>query len=165
MSERSDKKTRRCFLQEAGLAGACATLLPMLQACEVNEVRGEFEPLPERVEFDVNEAPYDGLSETGSIVGLGDLPILLVRDGQGDILAMGRFCAHQDNDMAVPNSPISGAWNDQNRQLICRFHGTVFSEFGAIVAGPSPLPVRRYRVEFDRGTGKGTVFARELLNG
>jgi nitrite reductase/ring-hydroxylating ferredoxin subunit len=164
MSDEKGLLTRRCFLQEVGLAGACAALLPMLQACETAEVLGDFEPIPAEVEFDLTMAPYDTLSETGKIVALGDLPILLVRDGQGDILALGRYCPHVNNDMAA-NSPIAGQWIDAERQLRCRFHASNFTEFGALVSGPSPTGIKRYKVEFDAQAKKGTVFPREVITG
>lgn len=164
MSEQDERKTRRCFLKEAGLAGACAALMPLLQACEVAEVRGEFEALPEEVEFDLTMAPYDQLTGTGKIVALGDLPILLVMDGAGDILALGRYCPHVNNDLAA-SSPIAGQWIEADRQLLCRFHSSYFDEFGALVSGPSPAGIGRYRVEYDAQAKKGTVFPREQVTG
>jgi nitrite reductase/ring-hydroxylating ferredoxin subunit len=162
MSEQDELKTRRCFLKEAGLASACAALMPLLHACEVAEVRDDFEALPERVEFDLTMAPYDKLTGTGKIVALGDLPILLVMDGRGDILALGRYCPHVNNDLST-GSPISGEWIDADRQMWCRFHNSYFNDFGERLSGPTPSGIGRYRVEYDAQAKKGTVFPREQV--
>lgn len=161
MSDEKELLTRRCFLQEVGLAGACAALMPLLTGCEVAEVLDD--PLPEQIPFNTKEAPYDALKETGDLVALDDLRVVLVRDSKGDVLAFGRYCPHQNQDLADVEDPRSGQWDDAKRQLTCRWHYSVFSETGERVSGITTSGIPRYRVEYDAATGVGTVFGRQLV--
>lgn len=161
MSDEKELLTRRCFLQEVGLAGACAALMPLLAGCEVAEVLDD--PLPEEIAFNTNDAPYDTLKATGDLVALEDLRVVLVRDGAGDILAFGRYCPHQNQDLADVSDSRSGQWSEEKRELTCRWHYSVFSETGEKVSGITPSGIPRYRVEYDAATGVGKVFGRQLV--
>ena len=152
--------TRRCFLRDAGLAGACAALLPMLQACETSEI--DDDPLPEEIPFDTNAEPYSGLRATGDIVGVESLNVLLVRDGRGELLAFRRKCTHAEQDLA-DGTDRSGKWDDASRQLTCRLHLSVFSETGEVLKGEAMATLTRYRVEYNPETGEGVIFGRQLV--
>lgn len=160
MSEQDEPKTRRCFLREAGLAGACAALMPLLQACDTAEVLDE--PLPEELAFNTNEAPYDQLKNTGDFVALADQPVILVLDGRGELLAFGSRCPHNDLEFTGPGEK-RGSWDDTTRQLKCGHHFSRFSETGAVVNGPATQSIPRYQIEYDAATGAGKVFGRRFV--
>ena len=148
--------TRRRFLQGATLSAAMA---PLLQACEFVEVFDD--DVQATASFDLSEPQNAKLAQVGGlgVASAGALKLVLVRADQDTILAFDRYCSHQGLDMADADAnPLPAVWDAQQRQLTCRWHSTVFADSGVPVSGPTTLPIRRYRVEFDPASGKGTVF-------
>ena len=159
--------TRRSFVEATGGAAICALVLPLLQGCEVVEIRGDTD-VPTALAFDLTAPEYQGLEMVGGVaaVDAGALAILLIRDAEGSIIALDRICPHNQTDMA-PEAAPGGTWDQEAQVLTCNLHLAKYSETGAVVQEPlgggETQPLNRYRVEFDQSAGTGTVFLTETV--
>ncbi|MFP4600585.1 MAG: Rieske (2Fe-2S) protein [Persicimonas sp.] len=156
MDDVKDELSRRIFLQGLGAALSC----PLLASCEFVEVFDA--EAGEEVNFALSDPEFAGLEEVGSTacIEAGELDLLLIRKDQQTVIAVERFCPHQELNMGpCDDNPQPAVWDADKQQLTCRWHLSVFDVDGQVVSGPSPRSLRLYPVDFDPQSGQGTVLA------
>jgi nitrite reductase/ring-hydroxylating ferredoxin subunit len=146
-------ETRRQFIERAEAIGLALIpgLLPVLAGCAKYSMT-----------YGVTQG--DRLVVSRADFGAGDFalvdapgqtyPIYLYRHDDEHFTAVLTRCMHQ----SCPVEPVGA-------QLVCPCHGSTYDNAGAIVKGPTQLPLIRYPVEVDRqniyislasGTGAGS---------
>ena len=81
----------------------------------------------------VADVPVDG----AKIVKFGKIPVVLVRNSEGQIKAFSAVCTHLG---CTPN------WLDGEQKFKCPCHGSGFYKTGINFEGPAPRPLERYRL-------------------
>ena len=152
---------RRVFLKGLGVVMAC----PLWSACEFVEVFDDGAG-GEDAFFDLSMEAFSELSEVGgtACIDAGNLDLLLIRKSDDEVLAVERWCPHQQLNMGPCGSnPAPALWDSETEQLTCQWHSSVFDSDGEVVEWPSdgttPRTLRVYPVEFDPETGEGVVNA------
>lgn len=149
--------SRRVFVQ--GL-GAAALVCPLLASCEFVEV---FEDLElEDARFELSDPQFSALEDIGgtACIEAGNLELLLIRKDRQNVLAVERFCPHEQLSMGpCQDNPVPAMWDADDEQLTCMWHGSVFDADGQVVDGPSPRALKVFPVDFDPAAGEGVVRA------
>lgn len=154
-SDDRDLLSRRQALK----ALAAATVCPLLINCEFVDVFDD--DFVTESTFSLSDPGLEVLEEVGghACYDHGPRPIILVRVSEDEILGFDQICPHQDLNLGQCSGETSNAlWDQDQQQLTCPWHNSVFDRDGDVVAGPAPEAIRTYRVEFDPDSGQGTVF-------
>jgi len=70
------------------------------------------------------------------------IPVFVINNGNDDFTIFDVRCTHL-------GCPVT--WSDQNKQFDCPCHGAIFSEKGAVEAGPPARPLDRYTYKLENG--------------
>lgn len=155
----TDGVSRRAFVTSVAALSVC----PLVTACEFVEVFDT--DIEGEASFDLTQPQFAALAQVGgkACISLGALDILLIRAAEDEVLAFERMCPHQQLDMSeCDDNPLPGEWDQENQQLTCRWHGSVFGRNGDVVTQPTggtSRAIRLFPVEFDPESGTGRVLS------
>ncbi|MCA9543105.1 MAG: Rieske 2Fe-2S domain-containing protein [Myxococcales bacterium] len=133
--------------------GGCAVALATTTGCTIAEVFGV--EGGGQLAFDLAEPRFAALANVGGTVAVdvAGRPILLIRAGAQRLVALNRLCTHVQCDMNPDGG--QGAWDGE--KLTCTCHDSQFDADGKVLKGPATRDLTVYDVQFDAGTGQGTV--------
>ncbi len=149
---------RKEFIKNSGAAALLLSLGIPLQNCTF----GEEEPAPSgggssftpptgggggggggnTVTFNLGNSPFSSLDTVDTWLLHPSENILLVNVA-GTIRAFTSVCTH---------SGCSRDWSQQNNNIECTCHGSVFNQSGGVVQGPASSNLREYQVQVEENT-------------
>jgi len=131
---------RRHFLKQVEIVsgGALCGVLAMATACGAARGVGYLTPTLADGRAIVPLASLDASGDALVEVPGSDLPIYIRRSGTGAFSAVSTRCMHRGCQVEA------GA-----DRLICPCHGSEYDYTGAVLRGPTELPLVRYRVSSD----------------
>lgn len=143
---------REFLLQAASMLGVtlCGSLLSSaLTGCADDVIKPASAPSVSGLEIDLNEETV--LQSVGGALRKtfgtfnGGRNIVIIRQSPVEFLVVTAVCTHQSCDVNLPTAP--GA------NLVCPCHGAEYSsklaDGGTVLAGPAPLPLKKYPYIFD----------------
>lgn len=68
--------------------------------------------------------------------------VFLVKGGDSEVTALDSTCTHLGCRVS---------WNGEAQELQCPCHGGRFDQSGAVIAGPPPAPLARFRTRLEAG--------------
>ncbi|MBV71427.1 MAG: hypothetical protein CMH52_08750 [Myxococcales bacterium] len=148
--------TRRDAIRTT-IKGSCGLALLSASGCTFADVYGDLGY--REIELDLNTSQYTSLQTVGGMADVteGAWQILAIRLSETEIIALNRICPHEQLEMS-PN--IGAVWFDNS--LICPHHGSRFDATGQPLPGSlSDQAIDSYRVEFDAGANKATLYVGE----
>ena len=134
---------RKEFLKNASAATALAFFGLSLESCSDNSE--DTDPMTNTgggvtgITFDLTQAPFSDLANSGGWLLHPDQNILLVNVG-GTISAFSSACTH---------SGCTRDWTFPNSEFQCNCHGSRFNTSGAVTNGPASTPLSRRTVVRD----------------
>jgi len=131
-----DCLNRRQFLAKSALAAAA---LAAIEGCGDGEIGAPPVALGQGVT--VNLGDFPALASTGVLVDIGH-ERAVIRTGTSSFLGLSRICTHQQCEAFVRNNRIE-----------CDCHGSIFSNTGDVIRGPSTgesiRPLDKLNVQFN----------------
>jgi nitrite reductase/ring-hydroxylating ferredoxin subunit/uncharacterized membrane protein len=121
----------------AGLAAASVSAyvgghLAYRQGAATNQAEPWLRQIPEGWHDVCREADLDG--GTPLVAHIGEVPVLAVRDGSGDVTVMIEHCGHETGPLGHGERVMIG----DTECMVCPWHGSAFSlSDGSVVRGPA----------------------------
>jgi nitrite reductase/ring-hydroxylating ferredoxin subunit len=135
---------RREFLAKTALAAAA---LAAIEGCGDGQIGAPPVALGQGVTIDL--AQFPALASTGVLVDIGHERAAM-RTGASTFLGLSRVCTHQQCEAFVRNNRIE-----------CDCHGSIFSNTGDVIRGPSTgesiRPLDKLSVQFNAAANTLTV--------
>ncbi len=117
---------------------------PLLEACGISPTGvGR----PTATTFDVSQLTADGQALVTRDNGPDGAPVLIIRQSDGEFLALSMQCTHQGCTISAPSGGI----------MTCPCHGAQYNLQGAVVRGPAAFPLHRYGVTYDATADTVTI--------
>ena len=142
-----DCLNRREFLAKSALAAAALAAVAPLDGCGDGEIGAPPVALGQGVT--VSLADFPALASTGVLVDIGHERAVM-RTSASAFLGLSRICTHQQCEAFVRNNRIE-----------CDCHGSIFSNTGDVIRGPSTgesiRPLDKLNVQFNAAANTLTV--------
>lgn len=133
---------RRTFLNWAGI-GLVASYFPVaLAACQSSSDNStSATPTAAATEDFVSLGTEAELESTGYLLN-EESKVMVVRDGEGSIVALNPTCTHRG---------CTVEWDNEANTLVCPCHNAKFASDGQVLAQPAVDPLSTYEVRQDNG--------------
>lgn len=133
MSEKSDRRT---ILNRILFGWAALTSIPILSAI-TNFI---YPPVRTFVGSKIIGAADEMQANTGTVVQLGERPVLVITKETGETVAYGANCTHL--------GCVVG-FREEQRDIYCACHGSIFDIEGQPVSGPARRPLEKIPIKIE----------------
>lgn len=162
----SENEQRREFLIQCVKTVAGITVLgvvsPIIQGCKISSSPPDKREIVVDVTALIQAPTGTPYALEVPVTDLGLLPVYIIKNAQGDIIALNSQCTHQACQIKSPEADHRfharpDDFTDEIDKMYCDCHGSTFNLDGVPLQGPATVALHKYETTLDTATNQLTI--------